>query len=375
MKTWDIFCRVIDNYGDIGVCWRLARQLVDEHGLDVRLWVDEIAALQQIWPEARRVDSQELAGVKVCIWAEDFRVDRVAEVVIEAFACHLPEAYEKAILQVKPAPLWINLEYLSAESWVEGCHQLSSINPQNGLKKTFYFPGFNAKTGGLLRECGLLERRHSFAEGNGREHFLSRLGLAPGSEHSLLISLFSYENAAIESLLQAWSQSPVAVVCLVPEGKALLSVNRFLAEPLAVGKGCTLGSLTLQTIPFLTQSDYDLLLWSCDINFVRGEDSFVRAQWAAKPFIWHIYPQDDQAHMVKLDAFLDKYTALMPPELAELVRRLWQAWNRGEDTADPWQKLMAHHLDWREHNQIWSDNLGAAPDLATNLVHFCQKLL
>jgi hypothetical protein len=21
---WDIFCRVIDNFGDIGVCWRLA---------------------------------------------------------------------------------------------------------------------------------------------------------------------------------------------------------------------------------------------------------------------------------------------------------------------------------------------------------------
>ena len=24
---WDMFCRVIDNYGDIGVCWRLAADL------------------------------------------------------------------------------------------------------------------------------------------------------------------------------------------------------------------------------------------------------------------------------------------------------------------------------------------------------------
>ncbi|WP_187492385.1 elongation factor P maturation arginine rhamnosyltransferase EarP, partial [Pantoea agglomerans] len=23
--TWDIFCTVVDNYGDIGVTWRLAR--------------------------------------------------------------------------------------------------------------------------------------------------------------------------------------------------------------------------------------------------------------------------------------------------------------------------------------------------------------
>ncbi|MBY0444112.1 MAG: elongation factor P maturation arginine rhamnosyltransferase EarP, partial [Burkholderiales bacterium] len=37
---WDIFCRVIDNYGDIGVCWRLARQLSFEHGFAVRLMVD-----------------------------------------------------------------------------------------------------------------------------------------------------------------------------------------------------------------------------------------------------------------------------------------------------------------------------------------------
>ena len=26
--TWDIFCSVVDNFGDIGVTWRLARQLV-----------------------------------------------------------------------------------------------------------------------------------------------------------------------------------------------------------------------------------------------------------------------------------------------------------------------------------------------------------
>ena len=24
---WDIFCQVIDNHGDVGVCWRLAREL------------------------------------------------------------------------------------------------------------------------------------------------------------------------------------------------------------------------------------------------------------------------------------------------------------------------------------------------------------
>lgn len=50
--TWDIFCSVVDNYGDIGVTWRLARQLAAEHDLDVRLWVDDLAAFVRVCPSA-----------------------------------------------------------------------------------------------------------------------------------------------------------------------------------------------------------------------------------------------------------------------------------------------------------------------------------
>ena len=42
-RSWDVFCRVVDNYGDAAVCWRLARQLADEHGARVRLWIDLLA--------------------------------------------------------------------------------------------------------------------------------------------------------------------------------------------------------------------------------------------------------------------------------------------------------------------------------------------
>ncbi|MEO7887531.1 MAG: elongation factor P maturation arginine rhamnosyltransferase EarP, partial [Polaromonas sp.] len=41
---WDIFCKVIDNFGDIGVCWRLAADLASR-GHKVRLWVDDASAL------------------------------------------------------------------------------------------------------------------------------------------------------------------------------------------------------------------------------------------------------------------------------------------------------------------------------------------
>lgn len=387
MKTWDIFCRVIDNYGDIGVCWRLARQVAREHNLEVRLWVDEIAALQHIWPATGPEQQQRLAGVTVCIWREDFQVDYIADVIIEAFACNLPAAYATAIVAIKPAPIWLNLEYLSAESWVEGCHQLGSINPQTGAKKFFYFPGFSEKTGGLLREGELLEQRDDFHRRGQRELFLQGLGVVPATSERLLVSLFSYENTAIESVLHAWSRTSVPVHCLVPVGKTLVSVNSLFETQLGVGDSFSLGSLTLQVIPFVTQVDYDKLLWACDINFVRGEDSFVRAQWAAKPFVWHIYPQDDDAHLIKLEAFLEKYcrspgsaaiddpSSAIDEELAEVIRLFWFAWNRGEDCEQHWKRLFERYAEWREYSQIWTRYLGSAPDLATNLVHFCQKLL
>ncbi|MES2672641.1 MAG: elongation factor P maturation arginine rhamnosyltransferase EarP [Pseudomonadota bacterium] len=373
LKTWDIFCRVVDNYGDIGVCWRLARQLADEHQLSVRLWVDEIAALKQIWPETKLTSTQMLAKVQVCIWQEDFHTEQVAEVVIEAFACHLPENYIAQMKQAAKAPCWINLEYLSAESWVEGCHQLTSMHPQNGLKKTFFFPGFNQQTGGLLRESNLLAQRDKLLLKEARSVFLTQLGVSENLDNALIISLFSYENQAIASLITTWSQALNPIICLVPASKALASVNAALNLNFVSGGHHTIGSLQLKVIPFLNQMDYDRLLWACDINFVRGEDSFVRAQWAARPFVWHIYPQDEAAHLIKLNAFLDKYTHTMEPALAAAINQLWNCWNWGENCSDPWNQLMEQLQNWRQYNQHWHKHLSAMPDLATNLVCFAQK--
>jgi uncharacterized repeat protein (TIGR03837 family) len=375
MKKWDIFCRVIDNYGDIGVCWRLARQLANEHTLEVRLWVDDIAALKHIWPTTVIAPAQVVDAVTVKIWREEFSTDYVADVVIEAFACHIPDHYLQQMTHTSPAPQWINLEYLSAESWVEGCHQLTSIHPQNGLKKTFFFPGFAEKTGGLLREKNLLELRDEFTLSLEKSVFLNPLGLANWPSNGLLVSLFSYENPALEHLLCCFSQSSLPIICFVPEGKALSYINNHLNLKLKKGDSYTKNSLTLNAIPFLTQTDYDKLLWACDINFVRGEDSFVRAQWAAKPFIWHIYPQDEDAHLVKLNAFLKIYTEHMAPALAELITRLWHEWNTGEDGSEHWNKILSHYQEWHSHNQGWCKTLEQRTDLASSLVHFCQKKL
>lgn len=372
MKTWDIFCRVIDNFGDIGVCWRLARQLAAEHQQPVRLWVDDLTSLKRIWPDTQMVEQQQLAGVEVRSWHVELDVStQPANIVIEAFACDIPDSYLKTMAQLKAsgqAPVWINLEYLSAEPWVAECHGMASVHPTTGLRKTFFFPGFSALTGGLLREQNLLAQRAGF----NKQDWLAQLDIHPSAE-SLLISLFGYENPAVGELLATWEQSAQPIHCLVPEGKILASINATLGKTLGYGDSYRSGNLTLEVIPFITQTEYDKLLWACDINFVRGEDSFVRAQWAAKPMVWHIYTQDENAHLIKLDAFLKAYTQGQNQALADAIRQFWQDWNENGDSYNSWNQLLGRLAEWQKHCNDWSQTLAQQPDLAGQLVDYCLR--
>ena len=129
--TCDIFCAVIDNYGDIGVCWRLARQMANEHDVAVRLWVDNLTRLEHLCPEVDVNQIQQVCrGVDVRFWAAQFPEVQVAHLVIESFACELPQRYIDAMAEREIKPFWINLEYLSAEEWVEECHGLPSPHPR-----------------------------------------------------------------------------------------------------------------------------------------------------------------------------------------------------------------------------------------------------
>jgi len=353
---WDIFCRVIDNYGDIGVCWRLARQLAGEHDLSVRLWVDAPSSLKPLAPtlDTSRAE-QHVDGVNVVRWETDFAFDQVADVVIEAFACALPAAYIEAMAESPLPPKWINLEYLTAENWVENCHGMASPHPTLPLTKYFFFPGFSPATGGLLRERTLLDARRIAQQDQ-------------SASDSLEISLFCYDTAPVGALLDSLTLSTSHVRCHVPPGKPLAAVKSHLG-----GDGpWHIGNLTIQPIPFLTQDDYDRLLWRCVINFVRGEDSFLRAQWAGRPFIWQIYEQDDDAHLVKLEAFLDGYTNGLDEPTKATVTTMFRAWNTGQGMADAWPAFLAHREKLEEHTLARADQLARTPDLASALVKFCS---
>jgi uncharacterized repeat protein (TIGR03837 family) len=374
----DIFCKVVDNYGDIGVAWRLARQLATEQDFVVRLWVDNLASLARICPAVdAQVDTQTVKTIEIRKWALSFPEIKPADIVIETFGCDIPENYVIAMAHQARASAWINLEYLSAEAWVDRHHALPSPHPRLALTKYFYFPGFTDKTGGLLREKNLLTRRDAFWQDKHAQAALwQKFDLLPPTQNECRISLFCYENPALPALLQKWAEGTQAITCLVPEGVARESLaNFFTSESGVTSQKCTLGQLTLQTIPFTDQDDYDQLLWACDINFVRGEDSFARAQWAGKPFIWHIYPQKENAHWVKLNAFIDLYAAELPDQTAAATRHFWRAFNAGSGADAAWEGFIQEYGAMTPLSIAWAAKLANRTDVVTGLADFCRKLI
>lgn len=327
---WDLFCRVIDNYGDAGVCWRLACELA-ARGQQVRLVIDDTTPLAFMAPEGA-------AGVQVLPWPGPAAP---GQVVVEAFGCDPPEAFVAAMAGRPSPPVWINLEYLSAEPYVERSHGLPS--PQrNGLVKHFLYPGFTARTGGLLREASLLRRQSAFD----REAWLSAQGAKPQAGERVVV-LFCYDNPALPQLLADLAQQPTLL--LLTPGPAQRQVT---AAP---------DGVRLVRLPYLSQTDFDHLLWSADLNFVRGEDSLVRALWAGAPFVWQAYPQDDGAHSAKLEALMGQC------QPAPAVAALWRAWNGFTGTSWPGLPPLP---SWQPALHAWRQRLLEQPDLAAQLLAF-----
>jgi uncharacterized repeat protein (TIGR03837 family) len=372
MWRWDIFCTVVDNYGDVGTCWRLARQLAAEHSASVRLWVDRLESLAQLCPAvAAEADRQRVEQIEIRRWRADFPELEAADVVIEAFGCELPERYLAAMARRAVAPAWINLEYLSAEAWVEGCHRLPSLRTKRPLAKHFFFPGFTPGTGGLLRERDLRARRAAF-DAAAEAEFWPSVGVPARRGEELRVSLFCYQNAALAELLRCWADGSEAVSVLAAPGPAAEQAAGWFGATLAPGSPLRRASLTVYGLPFLPQASFDRLLWSCDVNFVRGEDSFVRAQWAERPLVWQIYPQTDDAHLVKLEAFLQRYLERF--EAPAAVRRCWQAWNGRGPMAAGWADFAAQRMAIQRQGKLWANRLDQIGDLAENLVSFVRGL-
>ena len=364
-KRWDIFCRIVDNFGDIGVCWRLSQQLVLEHQLRVRLFIDDFTAASKIIPQLNiSKQSQLVNDVEICTWPAPEIIP--ADVVIETFACALPDAYMQQ-MQVSKS-VWINLEYLSAETWVGDFHARPSPHASLALTKYYYFPGFRDDTGGLIREANIADKTACHSDFHVNAKY----------EDALKISLFCYSHAPIHHLLTALQVCNHEVLLLVPQSSILPEIARLFGKAsLEAGETLIRGNLNLQVLPFLSQADYDKLLRACDLNFVRGEDSWVRAIWAGKPFIWQPYLQSENTHLKKLNAFLAFfYQNFEQKQIPWEAHQYWSTEDRPAKQVenDTWQRYLGLLPAIKTYTQTQSRQLAAQPDLAAKLVIFCNKL-
>lgn len=366
---WDLFCSVVDNLGDAAICWRLARQLATEHELAVRLWIDRPEALASMVPRAApgatidgvRIELDDRADPRLAAPAPE----EVADVVVVTLASALPDGYRAAMRARRPRPAWIAFEYLSAEDWVSTHHGLPSPKP-DGLVEHWFFPGFGPGTGGLLREADLLARREAFvSDPSAAPALLASLGVTarPGER---LASLFCYPDAAVRPLLDAFAARPEPWRVLVPRGVAPASEGHPVAVP----------------IPFVPQRDYDTLLWRCALNFVRGEESFVRALWAQRPMVWQAYRQPDAAHRPKVRAFVAAWArdAAPAPAAGAAFVAMHEAWNAPPEASAPLLRAALPALldalpALEEAAARWARANATTPDLATRLVAFARDRL
>jgi len=357
-KRWDIFCRIVDNFGDIGVCWRLSQQLAHEHHLQVRLFIDDLASASNIIPTLDcELKSQIINHVEIYTW-QSANTIQPADVALETFSCELPADYLAAM---QGDTVWVNLEYLSAESWVADFHARSSNNTNPA--RHFYFPGFTEATGGLIREAHIFQKNQLMENKKQLE------------TEALKVSLFCYPHAPISDLLNAMAEANQPIDCYVPASNILPKIAEFFhLEAIETGSILSKKNLKLHVVPFLSQVDYDQLLASCDINFVRGEDSWIRAIWAAKPFIWQPYLQTENTHVTKLNAFLDLFYSDCEAQAKTAVYNIHSAWVTGKITTNTWQNYLDNLHTTKLFTLDSASQLAAQTDLASKLVIFLQKV-
>jgi uncharacterized repeat protein (TIGR03837 family) len=362
--SFDIFCKVVDNFGDVGVAYRFARQLAHERGFAVRLIVDRLEVVKKFVPALDpALPSQFCGGMTFLSWSDvslPTTYEKPADVVVETFGCSLPTFVME--LMKGADTRWIDLEYLSAESWVPRFHAIPSPEPQTGLDRTLFFPGFTPNTGGLIREADLLKQRDAFQLDQAQQNMWRQAHALPAIAGDCVdISLFCYPSAPISLLAESLAQSdrPIRVFLtegIPPETEQIIS---------AIAP-----EVLLYKLAFLPQPDFDRLLWTCSLNFVRGEDSFVRAIWAGRPFIWNIYPQEKDAHLIKLRAFLDIYTDNVTFSARASLEKLLFLWNEGGSEKFD---LCAMIPDLASEARAFTDQLAAHADLVSTMVAFLRR--
>ena len=340
----DVFCDVIDNFGDAGVCLRLCRDF-SKKNYEVRLFCNNVNILNKI------TNSEDASNrfLSLLSWSDKNMDYSPSEVVIQAFSVRLPDNLIKKIKTRKSTV--INLEYLTAETFAEDCHKLPSY--ADGFESFFFFPGFTKKTGGVVIEKSFLEKINKTK-----------------SKESKNITLFSYENEKVKSVINSLNKEKF--ILNIFEGKGLNNFNNQLKLNLTAGDEYKLNELTVRVLPMVSQDEYDSYLIDSKLNLVRGEDSIVRAMLTGNPFLWHIYPQEEDVHKDKIEALFDRMSEVCSSKKdVEILRQLTLSYNGFSDYLDSFD-LLGFYENWKKLSKEWSEHLISLGSLTDNLITFLK---
>ncbi|MDI9335890.1 MAG: elongation factor P maturation arginine rhamnosyltransferase EarP [Gammaproteobacteria bacterium] len=369
-QRWDLFCRIIDNYGDLGFTWRLAKQLA-QLGKSVRLWVDQPKLLEWM---ADPGDLASVHGSGISVYPlGDFCTQNPGEVIITTFGCELPDWCVQSWLS---QAVYIHIEYFSVEDYVPRLHGLPSpiqTGPAQGKIRWHYYPGLARGSGGILRPYGWQAKDQPTQSWD-------KLFLMCYHCYALPVFLSGIDLAQSPS----WSRQGAHGFKTFITRQLHIS-PAIPSEHLRYLVRLELPSYEKRFLDWCTQSAFDAHLRQSDINLIRGEDSLVQALWMGSPFVWQIYAQDDGAHWDKLLAFLQFTRA------SEFVYQLFVAWNLPKPRAHlspefldvpAWvQAVVAKPIAWTLQNlEEWSHwswhlatQLGPQLDLVSKLILFAEE--
>lgn len=340
----DIFCQVIDNYGDVGVAYRLAREFKRVYpNKKLRFVINQIEELNLI---------RKSENIEVILYKDISKIENSADLIIESFGCEIPKEYmDKAL---KKSKLIINLEYFSAEKWVDDFHLQESFLGGN-LKKYFFIPGLSEKSGGILLDNEFLERKKK-VEAN-KEYYLEKFEIK--EKYDLIGSVFSYEKN-FDSLIEELKKLDKKIILLILSEKTQKNFIKYFDN------GNNYDKIKFVKLPFFTYDKYEELLALCDFNLVRGEDSFVRVLLLGKPFLWHIYPQDENTHIKKLESFLEKYCSNN--------KELKQTFINYNINKDDFSYFFKNFKEIEKYNKNYANYLIKNCNLMEKLINFIENI-
>lgn len=385
--TYNIFCKVIDNYGDFGICFRLAKQLVSEYHKKVILWVDNEIILQKFLlvnnKEIQQINSKYNQNLMFKVWTKLNIINSLNNskninnsIIIEAFCCDLDCELLDYINKENSNTIIISLDYLGLEKWILDCHLLPSfLSNYKYIKKYFFFPSYLQNSGGLICENYI---KH-------KNFFQNLVEKNQNFNQTFKISLFFYQQP---QLLLTFIN---AINYLATQHNINIEINfcDLSNENINIIQNYNFCSLVkCNFIHFLSQNDYDTLLQNCHINFVRGEDSLIRSFWSNNLFIWQIYPQENNLHLQKLNDFLNFYFSItnFDTNLQTNLQNLFLFWNKNNYNyyqnsknntiffADLLANIIKNYDNIFSKNQSWTKFLQQQNSLCQNLVNFVDNL-